>query len=64
MRTKHHWAAFALAIAFPTYAEAGNGAPNGAHYNVNLIGVPKAELSTFLGATAPPATARPSSCRW
>ena len=26
-----------------------NGAPSGAHFNVNLIGVPKAELSNFLG---------------
>lgn len=30
---------FAIAIAMP--ASAGNGAPSGAHYNLNIIGVPK-----------------------
>ena len=36
-------------VAVPAYVQAGNGAPSGPHYNVNLIGVPKAELSNFLG---------------
>jgi len=39
-------------VAMPAYVQAGNGAPSGAHYNVNLIGVPKAELSNFLGGNA------------
>lgn len=30
-----------LAMALPVAAETGNGAPNGAHYNLNIIGVPK-----------------------
>jgi len=28
-----------LASALPGFAQAGNGAPNGAHYNLNIIGV-------------------------
>jgi hypothetical protein len=30
-----------LSIAIPVYAGTGNGAPSGAHYNLNIIGVPK-----------------------
>lgn len=47
---KYLWPALALAFAIP--AHAGNGAPHGAHYNVNLIGVPKGELTNFLGGGA------------
>lgn len=35
---------FVLALVVPAYAgqaETGNGAPSGAHYNLNIIGVPK-----------------------
>src|SRR5262245_18573030 len=50
MNLKHFWTALALSVALSGYSQAqtGNGAPNGAHYNVNLIGVPKAELTNFL----------------
>ena len=48
---KYHYL-LALLLAVPVTALAGNGAPNGAHYNVNLIGVPKTELSDFLGGNA------------
>ena len=30
-----------LAAAIPAAAQTGNGAPSGAHYNLNIIGVPK-----------------------
>lgn len=30
-----------LAAAMPAAAQTGNGAPSGAHYNLNIIGVPK-----------------------
>jgi len=30
-----------LAAAMPAAAQTGNGAPNGAHYNLNIIGMPK-----------------------
>jgi hypothetical protein len=30
-----------LSLAIPAYAGGGNGAPSGAHYNLNIIGVPK-----------------------
>jgi len=42
----------AVLIAAPAYVQAGYGAPGGPHYNVNLIGVPKAELTDFLGGRA------------
>jgi hypothetical protein len=32
-------------VAFGAQAETGNGAPSGAHYNLNLIGVPKAKTA-------------------
>jgi len=51
MRTRELWPLLTLVLAVPAFA-ADNGAPNGAHYNVNLIGVPKAELSNFLGGGA------------
>jgi hypothetical protein len=51
MTTRKLWPLLTLALAVRAFA-AGNEAPNGAHYNVNLIGVPKAELSNFLGGNA------------
>ncbi len=36
----------ALSMVVPAFAGTGNGAPSGAHYNLNIIGVPK-------GKTAP-----------
>ena len=30
-----------LGLAIPAYAGGGNGAPSGAHYNLNIIGVPQ-----------------------
>ncbi len=47
-------ASFALALTafLAAPALAGNGLPGGKHYNVNMIGVPKAEQSNFLGGKA------------
>src|SRR5262245_56661250 len=47
---KYSYAVLALVLATPL--DAGNVEPSGPHYNVNLIGVPKAELSNFLGGNA------------
>lgn len=47
--TRIYYLLATVMLALPVSAHAGNGAPSGAHYNVNLIGVPKAELSNFLG---------------
>jgi hypothetical protein len=33
--------AFVVALALPLFAGTGNEAPSGAHYNLNIIGVPK-----------------------
>jgi len=45
-----------LAVLFPTigtmqqsYAANGNGAPSGAHYNLNIIGVPKGKSADMTG---------------
>lgn len=39
-----------LSMAHPvTKAAAGNGAPSGEHYNLNLIGVPKGKSATMTG---------------
>ncbi len=34
-------------IAAPSYAQTGNGAPNGPHYNLNIIGVDNPKTSTM-----------------
>jgi hypothetical protein len=34
-----------------TLAQADNGAPNGAHYNVNIIGVPKDKAAPVYGSS-------------
>src|SRR5438876_3928421 len=34
----------------PTYAGGGNGAPSGAHYNLNIIGVEKGKTSPMTGS--------------
>jgi hypothetical protein len=36
-----------LSLAIPAYAGEGNGAPSGAHYNLNIIGVPKDKTATM-----------------
>ena len=39
-----------LSLAIPVYADkavTGNGAPSGAHYNLNIIGVPKDKTATM-----------------
>jgi hypothetical protein len=36
-------------IAFAQVAETGNGAPSGAHYNLNIIGVPNEKNDNFDG---------------
>lgn len=38
-----------MAMALPAAAGTGNGAPSGAHYNLNLIGVPKNKTSPMDG---------------
>ncbi|MDP3954814.1 MAG: hypothetical protein Q8Q15_00435 [bacterium] len=45
-------AALLLSVALPVIAgnsETGNGAPSGAHYNLNIIGVPKDKNADFSG---------------
>jgi hypothetical protein len=37
--------------ASATHGDTGNGAPNGAHYNLNLIGVPKGKSAEMQGAS-------------
>ncbi len=43
-------AVVASIVAFPVKADAGNGGPNGAHYNLNIIGVPKAKTADMDGS--------------
>jgi len=38
-----------LAVVIPAAAQTGNGAPNGAHYNLNIIGVPKGKTADMTG---------------
>ncbi len=38
-----------LATALPASAGTGNGAPSGAHYNLNIIGVPKNKTADMTG---------------
>ena len=38
-----------LAVVIPAAAQTGNGAPNGAHYNLNIIGVPKDKTADMTG---------------
>ena len=38
-----------LAVVIPASAQTGNGAPNGAHYNLNIIGVPKGKTADMTG---------------
>lgn len=36
-------------LALPLFAQTGNGAPSGAHYNLNIIGVPKNKTADMTG---------------
>ncbi|MEZ0392713.1 MAG: hypothetical protein ACAH59_10880 [Pseudobdellovibrionaceae bacterium] len=38
---------FLLMIASTSFAQSGNGAPSGAHYNLNIIGVPKGKSASM-----------------
>jgi hypothetical protein len=40
----------ALTLTLPGYSQTGNGAPNGAHYNLNIIGVENPKTSTLTGS--------------
>ena len=40
----------ALTLAVPGYSQTGNGAPNGAHYNLNIIGVENPKTSPMTGS--------------
>jgi hypothetical protein len=40
---------FVVAVALPAMAGKGNDAPSGAHYNLNLIGVPKTKSADMNG---------------
>jgi hypothetical protein len=44
---KYILAALALAVAAPAFAQTGNGAPSGGHYNLNIIGVENPKNSTL-----------------
>jgi hypothetical protein len=37
-------------LSAPTFSQAGNGAPSGAHYNLNIIGVSKPKTSSMDGS--------------
>jgi len=37
----------ALAVVLPAYSQTGNGAPSGAHYNLNIIGVSKGKTANL-----------------
>lgn len=39
----------AFSLTMPAYSQTGNGAPNGAHYNLNIIGVENPKSSTLTG---------------
>jgi len=39
-----------LALARPALSQNGNGAPNGAHYNLNIIGVENPKTTTLTGS--------------
>ena len=41
--------AFSPLVAVAGQAETGNGAPSGAHYNLNIIGVPKTKTADMTG---------------
>jgi len=41
---------FALALVLPAYSQTGNGAPSGAHYNLNIIGVENPKSSSLTGS--------------
>jgi hypothetical protein len=43
-------AALTIALAVPAYAQTGNGAPSGRHYNLNIIGVDKGKTSDLAGS--------------
>ncbi len=47
--TKHLLALGALLVIFSGNARAGNGAPSGSHYNLNIIGVPKGKTADMSG---------------
>ncbi len=38
-----------LSFTLPAFAGTGNGAPSGAHYNLNIIGVPKNKTAPMTG---------------
>src|SRR5436305_5092895 len=40
----------ALTLTLPGFSQTGNGAPNGAHYNLNIIGVENPKNSTLTGS--------------
>lgn len=40
---------FTVTSAYATHSGTGNGAPNGPHYNLNIIGVPKGKTADMTG---------------
>jgi hypothetical protein len=42
--------AVVVAAALPTRASAGNGAPSGPHYNLDIIGVSKSKTADMVGS--------------
>lgn len=42
--------ALIVAAAVPAYAQTGNGAPSGPHYNLNIIGVDKGKTAPLTGS--------------
>jgi hypothetical protein len=39
-----------LAVAVPATAQTGNGAPNGSHYSLNIIGVENPKTADLTGS--------------
>jgi hypothetical protein len=39
-----------ISLTLPSYSQTANGAPNGAHYNLNIIGVENPKNSTLTGS--------------
>lgn len=45
------WSVFIFLLSATCYVRAGNGAPAGAHYNLNIIGVPKGKSVNLQGGS-------------
>lgn len=51
----------AVSVPGPVQAGVGNGAPNGRHYNLNIIGVGKGKTATLTGSDRIRLVSRPQT---